>query len=303
MRVGLQLDVAGDPAEALTEARTAEALGYDLVTAGEHVFFHGPVSNAFVTLSAVAAVTSRVRLVSALTVLPMYPMALAAKMAATLERLSQGRFELGIGVGGEYPAEFAAAGVPVAGRGRAVDEALPVLRRLLAGERVTATGSWGALEDTVLDPAPGRPPPIWIGGRTPAAQRRAARFGDVWLPYLTTPDRYAASLAAVRDQAEPLGRSVAGAVYLWGSVDEDAGRARDDAVATVSRLYDQDFTRYADRYLVHGDPDAVARQLQSYADAGADTVIFAPACPIERRQHVIELFASTVAPALAPPAS
>ena len=98
------------------EARDAERLGFDLVAAGEHVFFHGPVSNAFVTLAAAAAVTERIRLLSALTILPMYPMVMAAKMAATLDRVSHGRFDLGVGVGGDYPPEFAASGVPVEAR-------------------------------------------------------------------------------------------------------------------------------------------------------------------------------------------
>ena len=65
-----------------------------------HVFFHGPVASAFVTLAAAAAVTGRIRLLSAATLLPVYPMVLAAKMAATLDLVSQGRFELGVGVGG-----------------------------------------------------------------------------------------------------------------------------------------------------------------------------------------------------------
>ena len=116
MRVGLMLGTGGDPGDIAEEARHAERLGFDLVAAGEHVFFHGPVSNAFVTLAAAAAVTERIRLLSALTILPMYPMVMAAKMAATLDRVSHGRFDLGVGVGGDYPPEFAASGVPVEAR-------------------------------------------------------------------------------------------------------------------------------------------------------------------------------------------
>ncbi len=97
MRAGLVLDTAGEPGGIADEARAAERLGFDLAAAGEHVFFEGPVSNAFVTLAAAAAVTEQIRLLSAVTILPMYPMALAAKMAATLDRVSPGRFELGVG--------------------------------------------------------------------------------------------------------------------------------------------------------------------------------------------------------------
>ena len=297
------LDVGGEPADTPAEARWAEQAGFDLLAGGEHLFFHGPVSNAFITLSAAAAVTERIRLLSSLTILPVYPMALAAKMAAILDRLSHGRFELGVGVGGEYPPEFAAAGVPVAGRGARTDEALAVLTRLLSGERVTAEGSFGSLRDLRLEPPPVQPrPPLWVGGRKPAAMRRAGRFADVWLPYMVSPDSFARSLAQARGFAGQAGRdpaTLAGAVFLWGSVDADPARARQEAVATVSRAYAQDFEPLADRYLLHGDPDQVLARLAEYQAAGAGTVIFSAACPPERRQAVIGLFADAVLPRLA----
>jgi probable F420-dependent oxidoreductase len=299
MRAGLML--TADPAGAPTAARRAEELGYGLVSSGEHVFFHGPTSNSFLTLAAAAAVTERVRLVSTLTLLPLYPMALVAKMTATLDQLSGGRFELGVGVGGEYPPEFAASGVPVAGRGGRADEALAVLLPLLSGDRVTAHGEFGTLDDLRLDPPPvQRPhPPVWVGGRQPAAQRRAARFGDVWMPYMVSPSSFGRSLTAVREFAAEAGRlpeSVRGALFIWGSVDPDPARARDEAVGAVSRLYQQDFEPLADRYLLHGDPDMLVARLAEYTAAGADTVIFSPACAPERVSAVTGLFAREVLP-------
>ncbi len=203
MRAGLVLDTAGEPGGIADEARAAERLGFDLAAAGEHVFFECPVSNAFVTLAAAAAVTERIRLLSAVTILPMYPMALAAKMAATLDRVSHGRFELGVGVGGEFPPEFAANGVPVAGRGARTDEALGVLLRLLSGDKVTAEGQFGSLRDLRLDPPPLQQPrpPLWVGGRKTPAMRRAGRFADVWMPYMVSPESFTRSLAGVRDFA------------------------------------------------------------------------------------------------------
>ena len=303
MRAALMLDVAGEPGDVPAEASWAERVGFDLISGGEHVFFHGPVSNAFITLAAAAAVTERIRLLSSLTILPVYPMALAAKMTAILDRLSHGRFELGVGVGGEYPPEFDATGVPVVGRGERTDEALAVLLPLLSGEAVTASGSFGSLRDLRLDPPPvQRPrPPLWVGGRKPAAMRRAGRFADVWLPYMVSPDSFARSLARARQFAGQAGRApdaLAGAVFLWGSVDADPARARREAVATVSRAYAQDFEPLADRYLLHGDPDQVLARLAEYHAAGASTVIFSAACPPERRQAVISLFAEAVLPRL-----
>ncbi|HEY0715983.1 MAG TPA: LLM class flavin-dependent oxidoreductase [Streptosporangiaceae bacterium] len=303
MRARLMLGTDADPAGVPGAARRAEQLGFDLVTSGEHVFFHGPTANAFVTLAAAAAATERIRLVSTLTLLPLYPMVLVAKMTATLDRLSRGRFELGVGIGGEYPAEFAASGVPVPGRGRRADEALEVLLRLLAGEQVSADGSFGSLRDLRLDPPPvQRPrPPVWVGGRQAAAQRRAGRFGDVWMPYMVSPGSFGRSLAGVREFAAGAGRpdgSVRGALFIWGSVDADPGRSREETVRFVSQLYQQDFEPLADRYLLHGDPDSVRARLASYQAAGADTVIFSPACAPDRVAGVTGLFAREVLPHL-----
>jgi probable F420-dependent oxidoreductase len=301
VKAGLML--TADPAGVPAAARRAEELGFGLVSSGEHVFFHGPTSNAFLTLAAAAAATERVRLVSTLTLLPLYPMALVAKLTATLDQLSGGRFELGIGVGGEYPPEFVASGVPVAGRGRRADEALAVLLRLLSGEQVTADGAFGTLDGLRLDPPPvQRPrPPIWVGGRQPAAQRRAGRFADVWMPYMVSPASFSRSLTAVREFAAAAGRppeSVRGALFIWGTVDSDPARARTEVVTAVSRLYAQDFEPLADRYLLHGDPAAVRARLAEYEAAGADTVIFSPACAPERVAAVTDLFAREVLPHL-----
>jgi alkanesulfonate monooxygenase SsuD/methylene tetrahydromethanopterin reductase-like flavin-dependent oxidoreductase (luciferase family) len=305
MRSGLMIGTSGSFGAVAADARRAERLGFDLVASGEHVFFHGPTSNAFITLAAAAGATERIRLLSALTILPLYPMAMAAKMASALDLISNGRFDLGVGVGGEYPPEFAAVGAPVAGRGPRTDEALEVMVRLLSGERVTAEGPFGSLQDLRLEPPPvQRPhPPIWVGGRQMPAMRRAGRFGDVWMPYMVSPGSFARSLARARAFAEQAGRpatAVAGALFIWGCVDDDAGRARREAVEFVSRVYHQDFEPLADRYLLHGDPDTVTARLTEYHAAGADTVIFSPACPPERHTDVTALFARAVRPHLPP---
>jgi probable F420-dependent oxidoreductase len=289
-------------------ARRAERLGFDYFCCGEHVFFHGQVPNAFVALAAAAGATDRIRLLSALTVLPVYPAALAAKLVATLDRVSGGRFELGVGVGGEHPPEFEAVGVPVVERGQRADEALDLLARLFIGAPVSFRGRFTAIDGQALDPAPvQRPrPPLWIGGRKRAAMRRAARYGDVWLPYLVTPERLASGMAVVRELATEFGResdAVRGAVYCWTAVDTESTRARRAVVTAVGEMYRQDFTGLTD-YLLYGTPSEVARRVGEYAEAGARDLVFAPACPAAEVDRTIERFAAEVLPAvheLAPP--
>ena len=172
MRVALTL--SAEQGAAAAEARAAEDAGYDGVATGEHLFFHGPVANGFITLAAAAGATSRIRLLSSLTLLPLYPAALAAKLAATLDQVSGGRFDMGVGVGGEHPPEFVAAGVEVTQRGARADEALDVMKRLWSGELVDFDGRFTTVPGLTLEPGPVQPggPPLWLGGRRPATRGR-----------------------------------------------------------------------------------------------------------------------------------
>lgn len=263
-----------DPAGVPALAARAEELGFDLVASGEHVLFGSPTSNAFVTLAAAAVATSRVRLLSAVTLLPLYPPALAAKMTATLDRVSSGRFELGVGVGGENPAEFAACGVPVSARGRRTDEALTTVRAYLAGDTVE-------VEDrpTRLDPLPTGPVPIWVGGRAEASMRRAGRAGDVWMPYLCSPDRVARGLRLANDVAAQQGRGpVTGGLLAWSAVADTRAEARALAVEGLRRIYGQDMDRIVDACVPYGTPDDVLARFGEYAEAGAEQILFAPLC-------------------------
>ncbi len=291
------LFTGGDPAAAADDGRQAETLGFDGVAAGEHLFFHGPVGNGFVTLAAAAGSTTRVRLISALTLLPLYPAALAVKLATSLDQVSGGRFEWGVGVGGEFPPEFTAAGVDPAERGARADEALELARLLWSGHPVTFDGRFSSVPGLPLRPGPAQPggPPVWVGGRSPAAVRRAGRFADVWLPYMYTPEQLAESLGRVRAEAEQAGRdpaTIRGAVFCWGAVNEDGDAAREAAIDGVGAIYQQDFSRLADRYLLHGTPDAVVARASEYRDAGADWLVFAPVP--DAREASVPFFAAEV---------
>lgn len=303
LQIGLMCPPDTDPAEIKRIAVRAEQGGFDFLACGEHLFFHTPVSNAFVTLAAAAGATERIQLLSALTVLPIYPAALAAKMAATLDRVSGGRFELGVGVGGEYPPEFTAAGVPVVERGRRADEALELLRRLFTGQPVDFAGQFAEVDGLRLDPPPLQQPgpPVWVGGRQEPAMRRAARFADVWLPYLVTPRRMAKSLERVRELAAQEGRAsqaLRGALFCWGCVDADGAWARRTATDSMAATYQQDFSERAQALLPSGDVAAVTDRLGEYVQSGAEALLFAPACPAEHRERVVHTFVTEVVPAL-----
>ena len=94
-------------------AQRAEKLGYDYLCAGEHMMFHGPVGNTLITLSVAAGATSKIKLMSSVVLLPLYNPTVLAKLTSVLDVASGGRYHMGIGIGGEFPKEFEACGIPV----------------------------------------------------------------------------------------------------------------------------------------------------------------------------------------------
>lgn len=301
MKVGLNLS---NMDTAVADAEKAEQFGFDYIGTGEHLFFHTATPNSFVQLAAAAGATSRIRLVSAVTLLPLYPAPLVAKLAASLDRVSGGRFELGIGSGGEFPAEFTAAGVEVSERFRRVTEGLHVIEQLFTGEKVTFDGEFTRLTDVALQPPPHQRggPPLWLGGRKQGAIRRAGRFADVWMPYMVDPEMLNATLTQVRRHATEHGRNaedVKGAVFAWTCVDDDRDWARATGVEAASANYQQDFSKLADKYLLLGSPDDIVARLREFADAGTETVLLQIAAGAENSQRVIRTIAEQVLPRLA----
>src|SRR5437867_4738994 len=207
VRFGVSLGLQS-PESLRALATRAEALGYDSIWSGDHIAFHNPTLESLTTLSHLAAVTRRVRLGTAVYLLALRHPTVAAKTVATLDVLSGGRVVFGVGVGGEFPKEFEAAGVPHRERGRGVDEGIEVCRLLWTKSPADFEGRFVRFTDVALEPKPVQPggPPIWIGGRSDHALRRAARLGDGWVSYVITPERYRASLDKIRTLAAGAGR-------------------------------------------------------------------------------------------------
>jgi probable F420-dependent oxidoreductase len=181
MRFGVSLEPS-QPARALAVAREAERLGYDYVLMSSHVLASGGSAlDPLVALSAVAGATSRIGVATSVLVLPYYDPVLLANQAASLDVLSGGRFTLAVGTGWN-PDEFDALGVPVAQRGARTDEGLAVLRALWSGKPVDFDGTFTSFRHSRIGVPPVTPggPPVWVGGHSDAALRRALRSADGW---------------------------------------------------------------------------------------------------------------------------
>lgn len=286
----------------------AEQLPIESIWQGGHLLPRTGTGEAMTRLALLSAWTERVRVGTAILLLPLYHPVVVAKQVADLDARTGGRVTLGVGVGGEFPVEFEAVGVPVKERGARTDEAIELLRRLWSGEPVSHAGRFWDLDDVTLVPVaadpPGRRggPPIVVSGRKPPAMRRAARLGDGWLPYLVSPDAYARSVATVREEAEAVGRDLDGfewMLYLYCSVRADGDRARDDVVQFLGSAYGTDPAKLQ-RIAPAGTPEEVAELVQAYVDAGARHIVISPAAPTDTLE-VVQLAAEEVLPRLTLP--
>jgi len=290
------------PYEVARLARQIETLGFDILGCGEHVSFHGDTANGLISLSVAAGATTRIRLMSTITLAPLYPAALLAKMGAALDVASGGRFTLGVGVGGEFPNEFAACGVPVNQRGSRTDDALEVITRTWTQTNVNYEGRYTTLENFSLKPRPIQKPrpPIWVSGRTDAAMRRAAKYADGWLPYMYTPEQLAESITSIRAHGEDLGRDMSDftfGMYIFTAVHEDNDHAVQLAADRLSKQYSQDFSKLVHKYALAGDPAHCQTRLREYIDAGASTIFVSSACPDDYIDQNLEMIATQVIPA------
>jgi alkanesulfonate monooxygenase SsuD/methylene tetrahydromethanopterin reductase-like flavin-dependent oxidoreductase (luciferase family) len=198
--IGLPNAVPGTEGRSLIDwSKNAEEAGFStLGTIGRLVY---PNYEELVSLSAAAAVTSRIRLTTSVLLAPLYSnTALFAKQAASLDRLSGGRLVLGLGLGGRDD-DFAASALPTQGKGRRLDEQLTEMKRIWAGEHRGFAGGIG--------PKPVRPggPELILGGTAEASFRRVALLGDGWIMGGGTPDMFAQAAAGVNQAWQDAGRS------------------------------------------------------------------------------------------------
>ncbi len=198
--IGLPNAVPGTEGKTLVDwAVRAEQAGFStLGTIGRLVY---PSYEELIALAAAAAVTERIRLTTSVLLAPLYTnAAMLAKQAASVDRLSGGRFVFGIGLGGRDD-DYNASGLTTAGRGRRLDEQLEEMKRIWSGEERGDAGAIGP------EPTRAGGPPLILGGNSEAAFRRAARFGDGWIMGGGTPEMFSGAAAAVDQAWQDAGRS------------------------------------------------------------------------------------------------
>lgn len=259
-----------DPPRVLEAARKAEAAGFDGVYVGDHLFHPRPLLEAVVTLSAIAATTQRVSIGTCVMLVALRDPLWLAKQLGTLAAFAPGRLRIGIGLGGEYPAEFAAAGVPLAERGRRAEAVLAAVRDLLAGRTRPAPAGDGMVVG--IDPVPGEEVPVLLAGWKEVALRRAARLGDGWIGYLLSPDSFTRRRDVLLEERAKLG----GKSFVTGMLlpvhPDAAGDAHARAGAAWKRLTGANAT-FPERLFVAGRPQAIIDQLHGYWERGCTEMV------------------------------
>lgn len=261
MKIGLGLPVS-DPAVLLDWARRAEEGPFSTLGLLDRLVYDNP--EPLVTLGVLAGATSRIRLQTEVLLAPLRETALLAKQVATLDRLSGGRFVLGLGVGGRAD-DHLASGTDLRTRGRRLDEQMAVMRRVWSGEPYSD-------EVGPIGPAPTRPggPEVLFGGFQPAALARVARWGDGFLA-AAPPSWLGGLLDTVRTSWASHGRD--GAPRIVAQANVALGAEVDEARAAIARYYA--FTDRA-QYMVDGlltTPRQIRDVIRQLADLGADEVV------------------------------
>ena len=275
-------EMAG-PEQLRNVAQRAEALGYDHVWVSDHIILPKKVDSFYPyaedgvatfkpdepyyeplsALNFIAGCTQRVRLGTHVLIIPYRNPVLTAKILSTLDVLSGGRVILGAGVGW-MEEEFQAMGLDTyKDRGAVTDEYLQVYKELWTKEDASFDGKYYQISDTGFEPKPVQKPhpPVWIGGHSGPAVRRAAKYGDGWMPIGLRPP-------AIREPEE-----LAGKIARLRKLTVEAGRAEDAVALTFSTGVVFNDAAGSSRAWMQGNPDQIASDLRQYQDLGVSNFI------------------------------
>lgn len=275
-----------------------ERTDIDSLWFSERLSSPAPLLAPLPAMAAVAARTRRLKFGPSVLVAPYRTPVLLARELALLDYLSEGRALPAVGVGVEQAREFRAAGVPYAERGRRTNEAIQILRLCWTGEPVTFAGEFWQLEEVTVRPRPVQSPfPLWIGGASEAAMRRAGRLGDGWLPSFITPEAFRIGVERTQAYARAAGREVpadhfGALVYFFFARDPAAARAAAEPYLPRGRVD----PAILDRCAAFGPPELLIERLEQYVAAGGSKFVVRPMGPPEAMLDQVAELAETVVP-------
>ncbi len=285
-----------DPAAFREYLARAEELGFDSAWTQESTLGTGPQLSPIEAMTFAAAYTERMRLGCVVFVSTLHSPVHLAKSLATLDQLSRGRIEVGVGTGGRGR-PFGAFGVDPARYVARFTEGVTLMKVLWTEPRVTFDGEFWQLENAPMEPKPFQKPypPLWFGGASEPALRRAVRMGDGFFGAGSSPtDRFAEQVQIVRRALAEAGRPadsfpIAKRVYV--AIDEDAGRARDRTNAALEGIYGVRVPAIEAAAFAGTAADCV-REVNQVAAAGAKLILFTAL--FDQREQMEQLAAAVL---------
>jgi probable F420-dependent oxidoreductase len=308
IRIGISLgdstlDVAS-PDSVLEFIDDCESWDIDSVWMSDRIAAPRPTLDPIVFMAYLASRMRNMKFGTSALVLPTRHPVVLAKQLATLDFLCKGRLLLVVGLGGDDSKDFDATGVRKEERGKRADEAIVLMKKLWSEERVNFEGQFYSVRDLTLVPRPYQKggPPVWVGGRSQAAFRRAGRLADGWLASSVTPSEVVAGIEAIRIHAAEVGRKVPedhyGVLVPYVFADD-----REEALKIASPSIRRRLDIAPSDYSVLGTPDQVRRRIQNYIDAGATKFVMRAAAPGKSLHAQVEMLAKEVIAALQTPFS
>ncbi len=332
LRFGLWYDFRNPPAwkrpydqlynEILDQIVWGEDNGFDDIWLSEHHFIEDGYSPALMPIAAaIAAKTKKIRIGTSVMLLPFHNPVRLAEDAATVDVISGGRFELGAGVGYKVE-EFEGFAVSSKERGARTNESLEILARLWEGETLTFKGKYYEVNNVKLTPEPIQKPrpPLWVGGFTPPALRRAAKYGDGYIGVGPITENYQRYVAALEKQGKPTTNLRLAGGFFWLIPSEDPDKTWNEAADHViyqtnqyaewsaqagmplfDTIRDRDHLREVGLLQVV-DVDTCVKMIRDYASETPLTHYYSwtlpPGLPTSWIQPHLELFAKKVIPAV-----
>jgi probable F420-dependent oxidoreductase len=289
---GKTVDVPG----IIANVRHAEALGFDSVWVTDHIIvphtmdliYRDNMLEPVALLSHLAGLVPRVKLGTSVLILPYRNPVVLAKMLATIDQLSGGRLIVGVG-GGWMTEEFAALGTPFPARGKISDECLRLMRAIWTHETLSFSGEYTSFQNMQVSPMPAqRHLPVWVGGVSPRARRRAAELGDGWHATALTPEAFAEGARHLQQLWEKKGRSGKPGLSLRASLFIEG--VSTDALSYCPR---------PGRDLLRGDVDTLISRVQAYREAGVQHLVFELSLQsFESSARTMETFINRIKPRL-----
>lgn len=262
------------PGHVVQVARKCEEIGVHSMWALDRVVYDN--LEPLTLLAAAAAVTSKIRLGTSVLLAALRPPAALAKTVATLDFLSNGRVTLGIGFGSRQN-DFTSVASPWEHRGSRAEELIAVMKRLWSGESVTHNGKFFQLDNVAVGPRPVQKPhpPIWTGGSSEIALKRAARMADGYICGSSAIPQFPAIWEKLAGYAKAAGRDpnkIAKAGLTFMAIDNDRQKAVDACAAYLKRYYGA-VRLDIEKTFVVGPPAACAEKIRAAFSNGLDTLI------------------------------